>query len=187
MIRICAWCRKPLDDGSDSAAEAASGITHGICLSCADEICLRLGKPLAIFLETIPAPVVVVDQDMVVKAANKKARKILGKELPRIEGFSGGKIFECIYCKLPGGCGQTTHCNGCTIRRAVAETHASGKALVRIRAYLTCQPGKGSRNKIVFLISTEKVGKLVFLRIDEVGKGRKARLGLQHPRSAGRK
>jgi len=45
MTKICAWCRKPLDDGSDSAAEAASGITHGICLSCADEMCVRLGKP----------------------------------------------------------------------------------------------------------------------------------------------
>ena len=170
MTKICAWCHKRLEEDSGSAAKAEPEITHGICLSCADDLWMGIGEPIADFLETIEAPVVVVDQDVVVKAANKKAREILGKEPSRIEGFRGGEVFECIYSTLPGGCGRTIHCNGCAIRRAVAETHASGKALVRIPAYLTCRKGEGSKKSVRFLISTEKVCELVFLRIDEVGK-----------------
>ena len=92
----------------------------------------------------------------------------LQKELPHIEGFKGGDVFECAYAKLPEGCGETNHCDGCSIRKTVMDTFQTGKSHLKTPAYLF-HGIPDNNDEIRFLISTEKVKDVVLLRIDEVG------------------
>jgi transcriptional regulator with PAS, ATPase and Fis domain len=120
------------------------------------------------FLDSLDAPVVVVDPAGNVISANKNARELLQKELSEIEGYPGGIVFECAFAKLPEGCGKTLHCDGCTIRNTVMDTFRSGKSHLRTPAGLTRGATEENR-EIQFLISTEKVKDVVLLRIDKIG------------------
>jgi hypothetical protein len=168
MKRVCAWCKKVMGSiHSDYYEETI--ITHGICAECANIAFVQLNMERAeILLEGLPGPVLVVDGDVVALMANTKAREILGKDLPRIKGFKGGNIIECVHAHEPGGCGNTIHCSGCAIRLTVEDTYKTGKSHLRIPAYADI-PVDGKPQKISFLISTEKVKGVVLLRIDKVG------------------
>ena len=99
--------------------------------------------------------------------ANPAACTVLGKSLGQIQGFQGGEVFECEYARLPEGCGNTMHCSACTIRNTVMATVKTGKPNRLVPAFLSQDFGDGSR-RIDFLISTEKKGGVVFLKIDEM-------------------
>ncbi|MEW5736158.1 MAG: PAS domain-containing protein [Thermodesulfobacteriota bacterium] len=166
MLRICAWCGAKLSNSPGGTAEPSDyPITHGICPPCADNLVFQAGVDLGRYLDSLEVPVVVVDGDAVVQTANDAARAMLGKELARIEGRRGGDVFECSYARLPGGCGRTEHCSACAIRRSVTETLETGKAKSMVEAYLNQDSEEGAiRHRLI--ISTEKVGGVVFLRVD---------------------
>ena len=166
MKRVCAWCGKEL--GSIEAQKhPANAVTHGICLSCRDNLIFQMGVDLGVFLDSLKLPVVMIDMQGAVVTGNKKARTMLQKELPQIEGNPGGEVFECAYARLPEGCGNTVHCSGCTIRRTVMETFETGKSLLRVPATLN-QNSPVAPEKINLLISTEKFADFVLLRVDEM-------------------
>jgi hypothetical protein len=121
--------------------------------------------PLVQYLDGLRAPVAVVDPDGVVQAANTQLCELVNQDLSSIRGRLGGDVFECEYAVLPEGCGHTAHCSGCTIRRAVTETLRTGRSQEQIPASL--QKGSPGRARPVeLLISTERVGSHVLLRID---------------------
>jgi len=154
--------------GTTPAEHFSEGvITHSICLECADKLYAELGIKLPIFIDGLDAPVVVVNSDGIVQTANKQAKSFLQKELAQIEGYRGGEVFQCAYARLPEGCGNTVHCSGCTIRRAVMETYQTGKSQHKRPAYLN-RGTPESHRKMELLISTEKVNEVVLLRIDRV-------------------
>jgi hypothetical protein len=164
--RICAWCGKDMGlvgpEGDDPKL-----ITHSICGECAHHQLAQIGMEVPAFLEGLHYPVVVVDSTGIIVTGNTKALEMVKKELSQVEGYPGGEVFECEHARLPGGCGNTVHCSGCTIRKAVMETHSTGKSLLRTPATLV-QHSSGDPKEIRLLISTEKVEDVVLLRIDEV-------------------
>jgi PAS domain-containing protein len=176
MKRICAWCRKDLGKG-ESGSEADRIITHGICDQCQSNLWFQQGVPFQQFIDSLEEPVLVVDSEDRIENANRKARKLLGKELGDIKGTKRGEVFECAYARLPEGCGKTEHCSGCAIRRTVGYTLESGKSSLRVPATLRCEGIEGEEGTR-FLISTEKVGDVVLLRIDDVDRKRKGQLGI---------
>lgn len=117
------------------------------------------------FIDGLNAAVVVVDATGSVSSANKQARELLRKDLPEIEGFKGGDVFECAYANLPEGCGNTVHCDGCTIRNTVMDTFQTGKSHLKIPAYLI-HGIPGNSQEIQYVISTEKVKDVVLVSID---------------------
>jgi hypothetical protein len=168
MKSICAWCKKDMGI-VHSNKYAENVITHGICEECARVAFTELNMDrMAIFIDRLPEPVLVVDGDVVALMANIKAREVLGKDLPKIKGFKGGNIIECVHSHEPGGCGRTVHCNGCAIRLTVEDTYKTGKSHLRVPAYADIS-FKSKVKKISYLISTEKVKGVVLLRIDKVG------------------
>lgn len=74
-------------------------------------------------------------------------------------------MFECVYSKLPEGCGKTIHCDGCTIRNTVMHTMQSSKSHLKIPARLLLGTTE-SVHEVQLLISTEKVKDVVLMRID---------------------
>ena len=168
MKQICAWCGRQLN-GGDSLSE--KDISYGICLPCANAVIVDVPNELREFLDQISIPVVLVSYEGLVKTANQQACALLGKDLSQIEEGLGGDVFECAYARLPGGCGNTYHCSGCVIRRSVTDTYQTGKPANRIPATLK-QNSPENPQEIKYLISTEKFGAYVILKIH--GEGHKA-------------
>jgi hypothetical protein len=142
-------------------------ISHGMCDACADSLSADIGIDMMSFLDGLDAPVLVVDETGSVLTANKQARALLKKELPKMEGYKGGDVFECANAKLPEGCGNTTHCSGCTLRNTIMDTHATSISHLKTPAYLN-QGTPDDCREIELLISTEKLKEVVLLRIDKV-------------------
>ena len=164
--RECAWCGRSLDKAA--AAEAAGAlVTHGICPDCKSDFFQRPSPSLRGFLERLGVPVVVLGTDAEVLDANSQARRALGRDLPEAAGRRWGEVMECVHARLPGGCGSAVHCRSCAIRRAVGETYATGRSLRDVPAYLDTQT-EAPRKTLCFRISTEKVGQLVLLRVDDL-------------------
>lgn len=166
MKTVCSWCNKTIRTDSSSSS-TDNVITHGICDECVIKILWPNNPALLDFLDGLDAPVVVISSSGCVTSANKSARDILQKELPDLEGFQGGNVFECTFAKLPEGCGKTLHCDGCTIRNTVMDTMQTGKSHLCIPAGLS-RGTTDDCHEIQLLISTEKVGDVVMLRIDRV-------------------
>lgn len=166
MKRVCSWCKTEMGvvqtkDFSETA------VTHGICEECLQTYFGPRQVNLMDFLDSLDATVIAVNSKAIVTSANKQAREFLHKESNEIEGFMGGDVFECAFAKLPGGCGNTIHCDGCTIRNTVMDTFLSGNSHLKTPAYLF--RGTPEKNQeIQLLISTEKVKEVVLLRIDKI-------------------
>lgn len=165
MKRICAWCQKDLASNLDTNPDQQ--ITHGICEACAARILANPGERLLDFLDRLDVPVLVVLADAKVVTANQKAQKLLGKELHQLQDFRGGEVIECRHAHLGKGCGFTVHCQSCTIRKTVQETFATGRSCINVQAYPDLEIGREVKT-MSLLISTEKFGNFVLLRIDDL-------------------
>jgi hypothetical protein len=165
MKRVCGWCKAEMGvvlDGKDDEI-----ITHGMCDDCAAKMLWPHRPEMLEFLYELAAPVLVVGSTGNVNSANRMAREFLHKEQAEIEGLPGGIVFECIFAKLPEGCGKTIHCDGCTIRNTVMDTFTTGESHHEVPAGLSWG-STDNRVELQFYISTEKVDDVVLLRVDKV-------------------
>jgi len=167
MKRICAWCKKDLDSSSASNGIADVPITHGICGDCARKTLSFKAEPLWKFLDQFPKPVFLVTAEGRIVTGNSAGFSLLQKNPEAVDGALGGDAFGCRYADLPGGCGNTVHCKTCTIRSTVLNTLQSGRSNLRVPAYPDLHHMTGEK-RIRFLITTERIGDAVLLRIDEV-------------------
>jgi len=162
-MRTCIWCKAEIPNG-----DPAHVITQCFCPACREYFSTPQNrKSLPQFLDELGVPVLVMDDTIRVLGFNESARALLGKNLEACVGRYGGDVLECAYARLPGGCGNTEHCKACTIRRTVTSTHLTGDSHVKVPAYQDLATPNGTR-EIRFLISTEKAGSFVLLRIDEM-------------------
>jgi transcriptional regulator with PAS, ATPase and Fis domain len=165
MKEICAWCGVSLKESDDTKQNGL--ISHGICSKCAIKLGASECRSIKELLDLIKEPVFLVDKDGKVQSANEAGLKLLGKKLSDIHDSLGGKVFECEHASEEGGCGNTIHCKGCTIRNTVMKTLESGVSQKNIPAFQLINTPEGI-TKMWFLISTEKVNETVLLRIDGV-------------------
>lgn len=142
-------------------------ISHGICEGCLNNFEFQQGVPMQRYLDSIPLPVVVVDRQVVVKAANRTACEALHKEPLEIVQHLAGNVFECAHARLPEGCGKTVHCSGCVIRRSVTRTYETGEPQVGVPAMLR-RGGAGHPPDIALTITTVRSGDTVLLRVETV-------------------
>lgn len=166
MQRVCAWCKKELSPETTDSATAGM-ISHGICDDCAMVLNSDPRKTAGQFLESLDDAIFLVGAGGRVVSANSAARSVVGKELSAIEDRLGGDVFECKNADLPGGCGKTEHCKACAIRNSVEGTLATGCGVERAPAHQDVKTHEGVQRKRL-LISTERVGDFVMLRIDNV-------------------
>jgi hypothetical protein len=163
MKCLCAWCHSVI---SEDDPESAGPISHGICRNCGENIFANAPMTTAAFVDRLRQPVLVVDELRRVLHANPAGHKLLDKDFAAIEGRLG-QVFDCMYAGLPGGCGKTVHCSACEIRRSVAETYRTGLSRSDVLATLKHRSEDGS-NQAEVVITTEKLGGLVLLRVDQV-------------------
>jgi ferredoxin len=89
--------------------------------------------------------------------------ELLGAEDRHLEGLLGGEVMECVYARSPEGCGNEVHCETCTVRITVMETHATGRAKKGVHAKLARVDGE-----VDLVISTEKRGDVVLVLIESI-------------------
>lgn len=142
MRVVCSYCRQVIREAPRSGA---CEVSHGMCARCG-EYFARLwgGMELSEYLDTLPCPVIVVNGDGRVVAANQKIATLFGRERAELRGLLGGEAMACVYSRLPEGCGRTLHCRECTIRRAVTQVAGTGGRLQRVPAYLDTDGGRVS-------------------------------------------
>jgi hypothetical protein len=175
MKRICAFCNRDLSPhtGDDDK------ISHGICSSCYNHVKASMGVDLKEYLNMLDRPVVLVDKDLHVLTANWKAHQFTDKEEPEMLGKLPGEVFECENAKLPEGCGHTVHCSGCVIRNSVNFTFQTGNPVNQHPAVLN-QGVSGFSFPVDLLISTQKSGDVVLLKVEHISNGNRV-LPLQDP------
>jgi hypothetical protein len=164
MSRNCVWCKAKLP-----TENAGSGhvITRGFCSDCRKYFSApRDPMSLEQYLDKIGVPVLVMDDDVRVMGFNKLAGALLGCGLSCL-GRYGGDLIECAYARLPGGCGNTEHCKACAIRKTITATYETGESRENVTAYQDIVTPGGTR-EVRYLISTEKAGNLVLMRIEEI-------------------
>ena len=164
MIKKCNYCNGQFDVASYGKTIGAT--SNGICPSCMMKLESQEGISLQDFIDTMIVAIIVLDEKGSIQTVNEKARSLFNKELFFFKGQSIGRVFECEYAQLPGGCGETVHCSGCAIRMAVTETFTSGNPVYRMEATLK-DVKLGEQYKIHYYISTRKRGDAVLLQIEE--------------------
>lgn len=154
MILICSYCRKIM--GEKEPIENRKH-THGMCSDCYARMMRQLeGISFTDYLGDFDIPVVIINEEGRVAAANNKALKMLDKPLEKIQGFLGGEAMECGYARLPEGCGNTEHCLACTIRKLVEDTQRTKVASEKVKVFLKTDEGE-----FTLIVSTSYVDNMV--------------------------
>jgi len=139
MLVVCSYCRRTIVD--DPAA--GDQVSHGMCPGCAEHFeALWRGMSLGEYLDQLADPVLVVNGDARVVAANARVARLLGRDRAELAGLLQGEAFACAHSRLPGGCGKTVHCRECTIRRGVERVATTGVPVEGQPAYLDTAEGR---------------------------------------------
>lgn len=164
--QICRWCQTEFSVTPKKCSDFI--ITGGSCISC-DNIVFKSNNVITIrgFIDTIDIPILVLQAEpRQVFTANKKACELFGKGLHQMEGFRGGQVFDCVQSFTEAGCGKDINCENCDIKGAIIGTLTMGNSFENIKSTLDIK--KDDKISTYLLqISTEKVGDLALVRIDE--------------------
>lgn len=161
MKYVCAYCNavlRPESSGKD-------GVSHGICPPCYNHIKASLGVDLKEYLNMLDHPVYLVDDDVRILSANYKAWFLKGEKIPGVTDKRLGEVFECENAIKSDGCGKSVCCSGCAIRNSVTKTFKTGEPVIKKPASLVSGI-KGVPTGIDLFVSTYKVGKAVFLKVE---------------------
>lgn len=165
MKRLCIKCKK--EPAVIEPSREGHPIFRGVCASCRRKIESGDLQTVHEILDSLHAPILLLDSRQRVRAANKQARDILNRPLLDIENHLIGDAMECLNARLPGGCGQTVHCQACALKKALDRT-MEGHDAITVPAYHDFYQEDGSVTRRYFSITTEKLDDFILLRLDNV-------------------
>lgn len=164
MKLTCKWCKAEFDNEHGSEYP----ITNGLCSSCSNFS--QDAGSIKAFIDLFEAPVLLLQSNpRQVRTANQKACALLMKDLSQIEGLSGGQVLDCVHAFTGAGCGIDINCKNCTTKNAVVETFATGKSFKGVSTVLDVSKN-GEIQVYNLKISTERVGELALVRIEQYNK-----------------
>ncbi len=160
MKTVCTFCNTVIRGENEPDDE----VSHGVCPSCYREILTRHGFNARKFLELFDAPVLLVDGDARVLAANHLALVLSGKSAAAMHRQYCGDVLECVNAFLENGCGKTRFCPDCIFRASVTETYATGRPVTDRPATL-CRRNADGQEEVRMLVSTRRDNGTVLLRL----------------------
>jgi hypothetical protein len=96
MIRVvCCYCKKQVK----TKPSEFDAVSHGVCDQCLPLMVRDLGQPMSEFLDELRVPILVVQDNARVIAANAAARKMLSKEQLEICGELAGEVLGCRHAR----------------------------------------------------------------------------------------
>jgi len=146
----CSYCGERLG----GTASDTDDVSHGVCYPCY-RFFKRQAEKLSLgeYLSDLRFPVLIVDSDRRVLAANGTMLELLDVGEESVLGRRGGEVVTCSYARRPGGCGSDVCCRSCTVRRTVVATHEDGLTRTRVPATLDTEVA----GPIRFYVSAEKL------------------------------
>lgn len=165
MNTFCAWCKKSINT-DDFASNDLNPVSHGICKECARKMFEELTEPIEEYLDRFDLPILVIDAEEGVVTANQKALNKIGLKKEDLKGMRCGDVLQCVHATEGQGCGRTVHCQSCVIRNSVLYTHKTGLPRIRVPSFPDLQQYDDNVSAAL-LISTEKVGDVVLLKIEQ--------------------
>ena len=107
-------------------------------------------------LDAIPSPVLLVDEDVNIIAANAAANSFIGVDAETVLRKRGGDVMGCLHStKTPGGCGHAEMCRQCVIRNSVGRTFLGNK-VVRARTKMELH-NEGDKKNVFILVTTAPI------------------------------
>ena len=164
MKRICAWCQTSLGEVS-SNIHSEQAITHGICDICLNNLFVDRDIDFIPFLNSLSAPVILIDDNNTYLSANSKALDVLAKDHQFLKQKRTGDVFTCENAHLEGGCGHTNRCGGCQMLQLINDTYEGKDSFDHVPVTLFQKHGD-VQHKLDLELTTEKVNGLVLMRID---------------------
>jgi hypothetical protein len=164
MKTICTDCHVEL---FSDHRDADGLVSHGLCRPCLEKVMEGRGDSLDNYLNRFDVPVFVFDSNDHIVSTNEHGQVLSAKDIEDIRGNLTGDVFGCLHAEDPGGCGETIHCRTCTIRNTIMKVIENGQPCLRQPACQDLDTVIGPR-KVRFLISAEKAGESVLLRIDNM-------------------
>ncbi len=158
MHLICSYCDKYIKEKKPFEIPRT---THGICPDCYVQL-LKQNESLSYddYLEKFEVPVVIVDSEKRIAAANQAALRMIDKPIDRVVGLLGGEALECLHSKLPEGCGRTIHCESCTIRNLILKTIE--KRISHHNELVSMETERGKNDFLVSAIYFDDLVQIVF-------------------------
>ena len=116
----------------------------------------RTDKLFEAMLDAIPSPVLLVDEDVNIIAANAAANSFIGVDAKTILRKRGGDVMGCLHStKTSKGCGHAEMCRQCVIRNSVERTFM-GKKVVRAQTKMDIQKD-GKTTHAFILVTTSPI------------------------------
>lgn len=163
MEKICSYCKKNM---GDCEPFGETGISHGMCDTCFASFDNQLdGVSLENYIEKFDLPVLIVNEDARILAANRLAQQTIDKPIRDMIGSHAGNVMECAHARLPEGCGNTVHCLGCTIRNTINEVTKSNDSRLHVSAVLS-----QDEKNIDMVLSAEKIDSFIQITIEQINK-----------------
>jgi len=167
MIIKCAWCGQDIKTADEKEEKNDFPVSHGICSDCAIKMLKEINQ-VESFINRFKQPIMLVDNINNTIILNDAARAASHLDFAVAGTFKCGLVLGCVHADEPEGCGNTIHCQGCVINRAIKETEKTGKPYIEE----ACADEKffvDARNPTM-IISTEKLGDRILLKIDPIKK-----------------
>ena len=104
-------------------------------LKLAEQELQRHAHELQTVFDTVPIPLLVVDQERRVRRLNQAAQHFSGITASAALGQLSGNVLNCLHAlDVPEGCGLGPNCEACKIRHTVAETFATRQQIEGVEA-----------------------------------------------------
>lgn len=89
-------------------------------------------KEAKVLFDKSPSIMMVIDESSSIIDANQKALEFANSSYEEVIGATGGQVFSCVSAfSNPNGCGYSDQCDECVLRRSVANSLLSGKAIIK--------------------------------------------------------
>lgn len=164
MPRVCTACGLKLDR---VITREEAPVTGGLCPMCLARAVGQRGALMRDELDRFPGPVLLVDAEARILGANRQGSAALQWPEGEMDRLLVGDALICRQSDEAGGCGHAPDCETCAILRTIADTAASGRSHSRVAAGADIQR-VGGLARVNCVISTEKAGDAVLLRLDEL-------------------
>jgi PAS domain-containing protein len=106
-----------------------------------------------VMFDAMPMPVFLVDKNVTILDYNAAAARLLGQKKDSILRKPSGEILHCVHSlESPQGCGHSSVCADCVVRKSVAAAY-QGKRVVRQQTTMELFSG-GTRRKVDLKVST---------------------------------
>lgn len=162
--RRCFFCNMPLASVGTQSEQVQ--ISQGVCGHCLKKHSNHDQNSLAKMLNGLDVPVLVVNQKMHCIYGNHEAQQLTQLSFADLQHELPGNLLMCCYASQPGGCGQTEHCESCTIRNCIVKTFESGQPCKDVAVVLQRDDGHG-QHSCQLIVSTQMFVNTVLLRIEQ--------------------